>query len=700
MIAVLIVFGLFVASCASGNNQTPTRSPGGTQAQISLTDPAAGAVLPTNFVIRGRLLSTPANGQLNYRVIDAREQVLGSGVVAVTGTPGQAGTFQANATYTPNFPGTGRLELYQIDLVNGSTVVLIALRVGLQGATVNLTQPPVQPTTAPNTASPTAATAQEIVIETPPGGTLVGSPVVITGRTARLPGGGRLEFRFFNAAGQGLGVGSFPVSGTPNQPTNFSASLSFNLPPQGGDIRLELYDRNPATGTVNATASLPLFVAPPQAITIETPPPGTTVGSPVVITGRLARTPFQGKLTYRVLNDQGTMIGTGAVAVAGAPGRPTNFVAEVVFPLPLDGGPIQVELLDQSADNTIIARAAIQLRVQPTPQQIVIESPPPGTPIGSPVVITGRTTRFPADGKIVYQLIAADGRQLGQGAFGASARADGGANFKASINFTLPEKGGEVRLQLLDQVSGSGVVLASTTTTLVVTPPGPAPQTLTITSPANGTLVGSPVTITGRAARSPLIGFFQYRVTRANGTVLAEGIIRPSGNAANEVSFNTAIVYSVPGGPISIEIYESDPQTGVVLASASVTLNTPAPVGTPQPTPAGTPQPTPAPTAQPAQQIVIESPAPLTQVGSPMTVVGRVARVPTNNQLSYRVLDSNGAAIGRGQFAVSPVVGSGATFTAEISFTNRAPGTQIRLQVFEVGSNGQEQGLVEVSLQT
>ncbi len=146
---------------------------------------------------------------------------------------------------------------------------------------------------SPSTAAPLAPTPipQVITIDTPPG-TPVGSPVVITGRTARWPKNGLLVYRIVNGAGQQLGAGSFPVFGTPGQAGSFNASLVFNVPWDGGPIRVDLFEQGDAAGAGAASASIDLAVeAQYQAITIDTPPPGTIVGSPMVITGRTARAP-------------------------------------------------------------------------------------------------------------------------------------------------------------------------------------------------------------------------------------------------------------------------------------------------------------------------------------------------------------------------------------------------------------------------
>lgn len=146
------------------------------------------------------------------------------------------------------------------------------------------------------TAAPTAI-PQAITINTPPPGTLVGSPVVLTGRAAVVPTSGKFGYRINNSAGQQIGGGELVVAGNAGQPGSFSASLDFAPPTQGGDIQAQIFDRD-AAGNPTATAALAMFIAPPQAINFTSPPAGTFVGSPVVVTGNLAWLPNQSNLAY------------------------------------------------------------------------------------------------------------------------------------------------------------------------------------------------------------------------------------------------------------------------------------------------------------------------------------------------------------------------------------------------------------------
>lgn len=96
---------------------------------------------------------------------------------------------------------------------------------------------------------------------------------MLTGHVARVPSGGALAYRVVAAGGQEVGTGTVPVSGAATGSGTFNASLNFALPPNGGDLRVELVDRA-ADGTVATSATLGLYVqSQTQTITIDTPPP-------------------------------------------------------------------------------------------------------------------------------------------------------------------------------------------------------------------------------------------------------------------------------------------------------------------------------------------------------------------------------------------------------------------------------------------
>jgi hypothetical protein len=286
---------------------------------------------------------------------------------------------------------------------------------------------------------------------------------VVTGRTTRFPFNGDLSYRITDGAGRQLGAGTFQVFGQVDQPTTFGPSLTFILPNDGGVVHLEVYDQNPEDGAIVASSGLDLDVlAQYQAIFIDTPAGGAQVGSPVVLTGHTNLYPTQGQLRYRVTNAAGQQIGAGSFPTDGGPGQRGSFVASLTFTEPPNGGNIHVEVLDQANNGAAIASAPIELYVAPPPPQaIIFDTPPPGTQVGSPVVITGHTTRYPANGKLSYRVRDAAGNQIGAGQFDVVRDSAGGpsSSFNVALTFSEPRGGGNITVDIY--VPSAGGALAS-----------------------------------------------------------------------------------------------------------------------------------------------------------------------------------------------------------------------------------------------
>jgi len=233
-----------------------------------------------------------------------------------------------------------------------------------------------------------------------------------------------------------------------------------------------VFDQNLSDGAIVASSRLDLDVlAQYQAIIFETPAPGTTIGSPVVITGRTNLYPNRGQLGYRVLDAAGKELGKGSFPVEGAPGQRARFNASLTFTEPPNGGSLRLEIFDQADNGAMIANAAIDLVVAPPPpQQIIIETPAPGTQVGSPVVITGRTTRRPANGQLNYRFRDAAGKVLGASAFPVSATAGQATSFNASLIFAEPRGGGTITVEIYDQNGATGPLIATASISLYVAP--------------------------------------------------------------------------------------------------------------------------------------------------------------------------------------------------------------------------------------
>lgn len=471
-----------------------------------------------------------------------------------------------------------------------------------------------QPSAPPTPTVTLGAQTQSIAIDAPQAGAVLTSPFELRGRTTQFPAGGALSYRVLDAAGAQVGAGTLPVAGAAGQPGAFAGLASFDAP-AGGAGRVEVLETSAADGSVSAVATVDVSlggrggVLPPtagptveptaaptaaplptavtqQAITIDTPPPGAEVGSPMTITGRTSMWPFQGRLAYRVVDPANRQLGAGSFPVSGSPGQPASFVASITFALPAAGGAIRVELSDEdSATGTVAARASIDLNVSPpapAQQQIFIDSPPPGATVGSPMTVTGRARLYPQGGVLGFMVRGSGGAMLGGGNIPAARAADGSAVFNAAITFNLPPGGGDVTLLVGEPSPGSALIgaaelrlyVATTTTPPTAVPPptaAPAQQQIFIETPPPGTVVGSPLVITGRTTRNVNNGRLYYTIATDTNQILADGEfpVPPS----DAPSFNQQLFFDLPpqGGQITVRLFERD-SGGAPSATATIQL--------------------------------------------------------------------------------------------------------------------------------
>jgi hypothetical protein len=539
---------------------------------------------------------------------------------------------------------------------------------GQAGAQATARPTVIAPSPTPNPTPIAPLTPQELFIDTPSSWTLVGSPVVITGRTARMPKNNLLDYRFTDSAGQQLGTGQLRVDGAPGQPGSFTASLAFTLPRDGGPVRFALFDSGDAAGSQANTALDMVVDAQYQSIAIDTPPAGTIVGSPMVLTGRTARSPYGGNLNYRVINSAGQQIGAGAFPVGGAQGYPRGYNAELFFDHPINGDSIRVELYDwNAASGASEASQQINLQVLPIPQQIFLDTPPPGTSVGSPMVVTGRTTRYPFNGNLNYRVTDGAGQQIGAGTFQVSGPVGQPTSFGPSLTFILPNDGGFVHLEVYDQNPVDGAIVASTGLDLDVLAQY---QGITLDTPPSGTQVGSPVVITGRTNLYPNRGQLHYRVTDAAGQQIGAASFPTNGGPGQRGSFVASLTFTEPpnGGNIRVEVTDQA-DNGTVIANAMIDLYVAPP---------------------PPMMIVFDTPPQGTQVGSPVVITGHTTRHPANGKLSYRIHDAAGNEIGAGQFDVVPdsAGSTSSRFNVSLTFTEPRGGGNITVDVYVPSAAG------------
>lgn len=444
---------------------TPTSVPtAGPQGQLlTIISPAPQTQVGSPMTITGNAARFPAQGNLDYRVVNANNQQLGAGSFAVSGAAGQTASFVAQLTFAlPSSGGPIRLDLYDRGSSSGQVAASTSLNLNVAGPA---------PTAGPQT----------ITITSPAPQTQVGSPVTITGTTTRFPAQGSLQYRFLDGAGNQLGAGTLPVSGSTGQPATFSASLVFNLPPGGGPVRFEVSDAaNNASSALDLAVAPPATVVPQQQITISSPVPGTQVGSPLTVTGSAANFPGDGNLDYRVVDAANRQIGGGAFPVSGGPGQATTFIGVLTFTPPRNGGSVYVEISDRAAGGAVLASSAVTLQVAPQPvpptatpvapqptappvaQTLQITSPVSGTVVGEPFSIQGMTTAYPNDGNLFYRVLNEQGAEIGSGTFNVQGTPGQPTTFTATITYKAPAPGATIRVQLLDRNDRSRAIGAQT----------------------------------------------------------------------------------------------------------------------------------------------------------------------------------------------------------------------------------------------
>ena len=526
-----------------------------------------------------------------------------------------------------------------------------------------------------------AQVLQTITIDTPAPNTLVGSPVVVTGRTTVYPNTGRLAYRVMSQTGEELGTGPVTVVTAPGQPGRFNATVTFNLPTTTGGVRLELFDLAP-NGNALGYAGVNLRVAEygnEQSIVIESPRPGTPSSGTVTVTGRTTRYPDQGRLGYGLLGEGDEDLGGGTIPVQGSPGGPGRFNAPITFRPPAQGGPVRIVVFERDPETgAYVGYSAVDVNTpRPTPAMTVqIDTPRVGTVVGSPVVVTGRTSRLPSRGFLSARVTDQSGAELGVGVVVVSETTTGQGVFRVPLTFNLPPGGTPVRIDIIDRDAAGNIIARDDVDVLVTAPPTVAPPAPTpagpiirFDTPAPGTVVGSPVTITGGTTRYPTNGVLHYRFYNAAGGQLGGGTFGVS-RTAEGGQFAVSLTFDLPagGGGVRLELYDLDP-VGNVLALAALNLTTSA--------------------AEAAQIITIDGPPPGAFVGSPMVIAGRTTRPPRNGQLSFRVLDAAGAVLGYGVFPVTGSPDGPTTFTASLSFALPSGGGAVRLELSDLNAAGQ-----------
>ena len=190
LLAVLLLWSLLSRS-PEQPAVAPTPALGGRT--ITILTPAANSTVTSPLAISGTVSAVPPTGTLNFRLFGADGALLAQGAFAVQGAAGAPGTFSGSVPYTLAAQSVGRIEVLELNAVDGSIAAIAAAQVVLSPAQGEGGTPGVEPTgAAPSPTAlppPSPSAEQQIFIDSPPNGTTVGSPMTITGRTTKLPTG-------------------------------------------------------------------------------------------------------------------------------------------------------------------------------------------------------------------------------------------------------------------------------------------------------------------------------------------------------------------------------------------------------------------------------------------------------------------------------------------------------------------------------
>lgn len=333
-----------------------------------------------------------------------------------------------------------------------------------------------------------------------------------------------------------------------------------------------------------------------QQVTITSPAPGTFVGSPMTVTGSTTVFPFEANLNYRVTDAASKEIGHGFITVVGEMGQPSTFNASVTFQPPATAQEITLAIFEiDAATGTERGTATVKLRVAGAAELTTsswklasVSANGVSTPAlaGAEVTLVANSDgalaglagcnnyrgSFTLDGAkltvsplaTTRKLCAEDVMQQEQTYLQALQAADSARIQDGRLLITYDK--GQSSLAY-DPVS------APAQTKPAPVQPIPA-QTITFTSPAPNTWVGTPFIITGSASKFPFEGNLAYRVTDAASAEIGAGHFQVDGECCAPATFKAGIFFNPPpaGGSISLEVYEIDAATGAKAGSSTLAV--------------------------------------------------------------------------------------------------------------------------------
>ena len=214
-------------------------------------------------------------------------------------------------------------------------------------------------------------------------------------------------------------------------------------------------------------------LVPHQALTIESPLPGSTISSGTEVRGTVSTTPAGGSLAYLVYDARGGVIGTGSLPAVGWVDTPGTFAGSVRFIAGADGpGRIEVVNVNQ-ADRSALVRTSVPVILQAAPltdgrasrepaPELVLESPLSGAAVGVTVELRGHISLMPFEKNLTYRLYNQAGIVVGESWITVDGDYDGPGTFTKSIDVPTTTTPGILRIEVREDSVVDGALIVST----------------------------------------------------------------------------------------------------------------------------------------------------------------------------------------------------------------------------------------------
>lgn len=239
---------IYQVSLSSESTQTDTilaavlqnfevSDPAAAQQVISIEKPAPAWLVTNPFELRGTTSEYPFQGQLIYRILDAEGNQVGRSNFEVVGQIGNPSTFAIPAVFQVQANGSGTVEVAEVSAADGTIITIDSVAVTLLADAPGYT----------------------VTIDDPKPYVSIASPVQVRGKTSNKPFGGTVHYRIIDAAGQEISKGLLLAVGQPGQVNAFDGFAEFSIP-QNGPGRVEVFDINPADGSVFAIGTVNVWL--------------------------------------------------------------------------------------------------------------------------------------------------------------------------------------------------------------------------------------------------------------------------------------------------------------------------------------------------------------------------------------------------------------------------------------------------------